>query len=571
MTESSTPFPKAGCTETMTRWPRRPAGEVVKRAFDLVVSGIGLFFLSPIFIYLACRIRKDSPGPVFYFGPRLGRGGKPFKIAKFRTMYEQPQSYTGPKVTAQDDRRITPLGRWMRDTKLNELPQLWNVLKGEMSLVGPRPEDPDIAAGWPEEVRREVLAVRPGVTSPASVLYRNEESLLHGGQVMDAYLSEILPSKLRLDQLYVRHHSFWGDLDILFWTVLVLLPQTRTRTLPEQRLFVGPVSRLMERHVRWFIVDTLVTFVAMVLAGLMWRAFEPLNIGVGPSLIVASGFAILFSLVNVLLGVNWIDWSQATATDAIDLLPGAGVATILALLFDYSYPIMSILYGGQFPELIKRPILPGGLITIAAMLAMVGFMTVRYRTRVVTGLATRWVNWRGTDDSTRERILLVGSGESGRYAAWLLSQGRYASAYRVIGFVDDDLYKADTRIQGLPVLGSRAQIAQIVAQEDIGVIVFAIHRISAEERQSLLEICRGTGAEVVVFPDIAATLSELRRVDRADHAINGTGHSAIVEPVSQPHSSLPNAAWLEQLDAAAQAGDVEAVREQIRVLKGKVE
>ena len=121
--------------------------------------------------------------------------------------------------------RITPLGQWLRETKINELPQLWNVLVGEMSIVGPRPEDPEIAESWPWDARREILSVRPGITSPTSVLYRDEEKMLKGDDVLDDYLQIVMPDKLRLDQLYVRNHRFLSDLDIIFWTLLVLLPQ----------------------------------------------------------------------------------------------------------------------------------------------------------------------------------------------------------------------------------------------------------------------------------------------------------------------------------------------------------
>jgi lipopolysaccharide/colanic/teichoic acid biosynthesis glycosyltransferase len=145
---------------------------------DIAVSLAALVVLAPFLGLIATAIRRDSPGPAFYRGARTGRGGKVFKILKFRTMYEMPASYSGPKVTAHDDPRVTPLGRWLRSTKLNELPQFWNVLMGEMSLVGPRPEDPTIVQNWPAPVRHEILSVRPGITSPASVLYRNEEALL---------------------------------------------------------------------------------------------------------------------------------------------------------------------------------------------------------------------------------------------------------------------------------------------------------------------------------------------------------------------------------------------------------
>ncbi len=107
---------------------------MIKRMFDFLTAIIGLILLSPIFLLLAWRIKRDSPGPVFYRGPRVGRNAKPFHILKFRTMYERPESYQGPRVTGQDDLRVTLFGKFLRDTKLNELPQLWNVLKGEMSL-----------------------------------------------------------------------------------------------------------------------------------------------------------------------------------------------------------------------------------------------------------------------------------------------------------------------------------------------------------------------------------------------------------------------------------------------------
>ncbi|HNZ14278.1 MAG TPA: sugar transferase, partial [Anaerolineaceae bacterium] len=117
----------------------------LRRTLDILAALGGLLFLAPFFAVIAIVIRRDSPGPVFYRGPRVGLHGKEFGILKFRTMYECPESYAGSAVTTSGDSRITPLGRWLRDSKINELPQLWNVLVGEMSLVGPRPEDPKLA------------------------------------------------------------------------------------------------------------------------------------------------------------------------------------------------------------------------------------------------------------------------------------------------------------------------------------------------------------------------------------------------------------------------------------------
>ena len=156
----------------------KPFNDFFKRTFDIIVALTVLVILAPFFGLIALAIKRETPGPVFYRGIRTGRGGECFSILNFRTMYETPESYAGPKVTAQDDNRITPFGHWLRNTKLNEIPQFWNVFKGDMSLVGPRPEDPTLAGEWPTKVAQELLPVRPGITSPASVMYRDEESML---------------------------------------------------------------------------------------------------------------------------------------------------------------------------------------------------------------------------------------------------------------------------------------------------------------------------------------------------------------------------------------------------------
>jgi lipopolysaccharide/colanic/teichoic acid biosynthesis glycosyltransferase len=554
----------------------------LKRVFDVLVACIGIVLLSPIFGYLLLRIKRDSPGPVFFRGRRVGLHGREFNILKFRSMYETPLSYQGSRITAQDDPRITPVGRWLRATKLNELPQLWNVLKGEMSLVGPRPEDPAIAASWPEDVRAEILSVRPGITSPASVLYHDEENQLLVGQVMDIYLDEILPSKLRLDQLYVRYRSFWSDLDILFWTVLVLLPQVSKYRPPEDKLFVGPVARLAQRHMSWFLVDTLITLTAMGITGLFWRSLGPLNVGWLPAFALALGFAFLFSLTNALLGVNRIDWSQSSAGDVLDLLPGAGLATLLALIFNYFYPLAlaALLYGGEITSWLTRPLLPPGLILMASTLALFGFVVVRYRSRLITGLATRWVSWRNVVSPAQERVLIIGGGETGRFASWILDQGRYAGAFHVIGFVDDDLHKQGTRIHGIRVLGQRAHIPDLVTRHDIGIIVFAIHNIPPGERRRLLDACSNTSARVVLFPDLPAAMNGLTHEQTPSIEMSQYPMGSVEKAKTSGRlpcnlclikiSPLKVDGWLAQLEATANDGDLQKLQEQIQGLRGQL-
>jgi lipopolysaccharide/colanic/teichoic acid biosynthesis glycosyltransferase len=193
---------------------------MLKRAFDVIVSAAALLVLSPVLVVLALAVKLESPGAVFYLGNRIGRGGQPFKLFKFRSMVSGADR-RGPGITTAGDARITRVGRVLRRTKLDELPQLLNVLRGEMSLVGPRPEDPRYVALYTPEQRR-VLEVRPGITSLASVRYRHEEQLLQGPDWEQTYITQVMPDKLAIDLDYVRAPSLRRDLGIIWQTVVAL-------------------------------------------------------------------------------------------------------------------------------------------------------------------------------------------------------------------------------------------------------------------------------------------------------------------------------------------------------------
>jgi lipopolysaccharide/colanic/teichoic acid biosynthesis glycosyltransferase len=190
----------------------------MNRAFDLPVALAGLILTSPLIAAAAIAVRLDSPGPAFYSGARAGRDGKPFRIHKLRTMRA---GATGPSITAGDDPRITPTGRFLRRTKIDELPQLLNVVKGEMSLVGPRPEDPEYVALYTPEQRR-LLSVRPGITGPAALAFADEETILSGGDGERRYVEQLMPRKLALELAYAEKATFTSDLAILLRTARVL-------------------------------------------------------------------------------------------------------------------------------------------------------------------------------------------------------------------------------------------------------------------------------------------------------------------------------------------------------------
>ena len=196
---------------------------MAKRLFDLLVSAAALLMLLPLMLAVALAIRINSPGPVFFRQQRVGRGGALFCIHKFRTMQVDAPNL-GPQVTLQRDARITRVGQALRHYRLDELPQLIDVLLGRMSLVGPRPEVPRFVAHYPIELKAQVLAVRPGITDPASLAHLDEAQLLAGSADPEkTYIELILPRKLALQAQYAASATLWTDLAVLVRTLRVLV------------------------------------------------------------------------------------------------------------------------------------------------------------------------------------------------------------------------------------------------------------------------------------------------------------------------------------------------------------
>lgn len=189
-----------------------------KRAFDIVVASLALVALAPVLALVAIAIRLDSPGPALFRQERVGKGFRPFRILKFRTMVVDAPKLGGPLTAGDHDPRITRTGRFLRATKLDELPQLINVLRGDMSFVGPRPEMAKYVESFRSDYQK-LLSVRPGITDPSSLRYRNEGSLLAAAADPEAlYLESILPDKIRLSGDYVDSLSFTSDLVLIAHT-----------------------------------------------------------------------------------------------------------------------------------------------------------------------------------------------------------------------------------------------------------------------------------------------------------------------------------------------------------------
>jgi len=192
---------------------------MAKRLLDILLSALGLLLLSPLLLVIALWVKLDSPGPALFRQQRIGRHGKPFAIHKFRTMRVDAPAQ-GPQITIGADPRITRSGAILRRYKLDELPQLWDVLRGAMSLVGPRPEVARYVALYPDDLRQLVLSVRPGITDLASIEYRDEGAVLaRSSDPERSYVEEVMPAKLALAAQYVRTQSLAGDLRLILRTI----------------------------------------------------------------------------------------------------------------------------------------------------------------------------------------------------------------------------------------------------------------------------------------------------------------------------------------------------------------
>ena len=207
-----------------------------KRFFDFIISLIVLIIFSPFFLILAILIKKDSKGPVFYRQVRIGKDEKPFRIFKFRTMVNNADK-SGVTSTKEDDIRITKMGKFIRKHNLDELAQFINVLKGEMSIVGPRPEIPYYVNMFTEE-EKIILSVKPGITDWACIWNPDQDNLLRKSDDLNRdYFEKVRPEKIRLQLKYVREHSFWIDFKIMLMTLKVHLFETIIEILRRKREF----------------------------------------------------------------------------------------------------------------------------------------------------------------------------------------------------------------------------------------------------------------------------------------------------------------------------------------------
>ena len=462
---------------------------MLKRTLDILASALGLVLLAPVLLVVALLIKLDSTGPVFFRQVRVGRYGQPFRIFKFRTM-AQVQAPSAPQLTVAADARITRVGHWLRRSKLDELPQLIDVLRGTMSLVGPRPEVPRYVEHYPDESRERVLSVRPGITDFASVHYRNEGELLaRAADPEREYIDVILPSKLRYAMHYVDNVSVADDLRVLgltLRTVFVPSMPTPRRWLAMNdskvwgRLDAAMSSLHPQRGLFAAVADAATVLVCWHLTYLFRLGVERYQPG-RPWYddYVSFGVVAAYLACLALLGVGRGIWRYF----GFDDLKRITLACVIAGLLSAVAVLMAQLSGVARAVLLLHP-----LFCIAAL------SIVRMVYRMVWEQARSQVN--GQHGEPR-RAIVLGAGEAARR---LIAGIHLRDGWTVLAMLDDDPAKRGSRIGGIPVLGPLADLALPHIHAEATHVIVAMPGATAEQRAQAVAVAREAGLLVLTVP-----------------------------------------------------------------------
>lgn len=467
-----------------------------KRAFDVVAAAVGLAILTPILVLCALLVRLTSSGPIFFRQVRVGRYGRDFKVFKFRTMREGSEAL-GVAVVVPGDRRVTVIGRLLRRTKLDELPQLLNVLRGEMSLVGPRPRVPEeVNLGDPEE--QTLLSVRPGLTSYASVYHRMEADYCARQDNPQAVHRElILPQKSYLDLEYVSNLSLGLDLKlILLTTLLVFIPgKARPEAVRFFQLRISPYSRAAQMAME------LGVFVAAVWVA-YWLRFEGQMSDFHRFQMLA--FLVLIPAArwatNLAFGIYNMIWRYVTLMDAALLALSLGAVSAILVFLRIILPA-----GVPTAHVFQMPL---GVIAMEYFLALGGGLGLRALRRALYVLDHRY---QPLPETGRRRILILGAGLSG--AGIALDMARYPHL-QVVGFVDDDATKQGCLIAGFRVMGSSQEIRELMRKNGVTDLIVCARSVAPERLGRVQEACEALGVSVHVIPTVDQLLGSGRRGPR---------------------------------------------------------
>ncbi|WP_447603628.1 polysaccharide biosynthesis protein [Nitrospira sp. Nam80] len=480
---------------------------MIKRIFDLLFAALALAVAFPLFVVIGMLIRLDSPGPIFFRQVRVGRGLRPFSIYKFRTMVIDASS-KGGLLTVGEDTRVTKIGRVLRRYKLDELPQLVNILKGDMSFVGPRPEIRRYVEAFLTDYS-EILSVRPGLTDLASIQFFDEAAVLaRAGNADEEYLRAVLPEKIRLARLYLRHASFSFDLAIIGQTLLRLagLPAA-LYDLPELRSSGAGMwnwrATIPTWIIRWRRPIVIALDIGMiVLANYLafWLRFDGeiphheyrLFIELLPWLVAIRSSAFIFFKLNEGL------WRYTSIWDLQNIISGVLLST--AAFYGLVYGVMGLT---SYPR---------SILIIDALL-LIGFVT---GIRLPFRLLKEQCIYRH-----KKKVLIIGAGDTGeRIVREMKTNG--ASVYEPVGFIDDEATLLSKRIHGVQVCGTRRDLPRILTEKRAEEVILALSHAGPSMLRDIISALEPFKVSIKTLPSVhelindRSAVSQMRSVALAD-------------------------------------------------------
>lgn len=455
-------------------------GVLAKHSVDFVLALLGVLCVLPVLILVAICVKLDSPGPVFFRQKRVGRKGKLFEIVKFRTMVQGAYSM-GSRLTVKRDPRITRLGKLLRWSKIDELPQLFNVLRGEMSLIGPRPEDPHFVKLYTPAQRR-VLALRPGIVGPSQIQGRDEvEDYPEGIKDTERYYVEhILPAKLQRDLDYVRTATFWSDMVLLVRGV-------------------------------W------ITLRGAIRAKYLWRRRRRVAL-MGADIVLSVGSYALAMLIR-------FDWQWPRADFIVQtMILVALIRPVLLVYFGAYQGILS--YFGLWDAVALFKAVSAGSIAVAGVTYFVGaqqhprsVFVIDWALLLLMLTGSRYVLriWaRGHSrrrSHLRENAIIVGASHGGEQISRALMDDP-ASGYRPVGFIDESQERWGSRIHGVKVLGGNAELHLALSANGVRVVFVCLSDLDEATAREVADICAAAKVECRMVP----ALSDLLHADTATRA-----------------------------------------------------
>lgn len=466
---------------------------MAKRALDIIVSAAALLLTAPLLLVIGLLVSLDSRGPLFFRHRRMGHGGVPFAMLKFRTMVVGAERM-GARLTLKRDPRVTRIGQLLRWLKLDELPQLINVLIGDMSLIGPRPEDPYFRRFYgPPDLK--VLSVRPGILGPGQIQGRDEQELFPDN-VMDPeafYVEHILPDKLAVDRRYVETATLWGDLRLLARGALAVVATSLKASFLRRNV---KRASLLASDLGLIAVAYLTAFFVHFGFDIGWHAAEVLARTLGLLLIVRPLFLVYYGLY--------------VRTPRFFSLPDA-IALVKAVTLG-SAAVVALTFLSGLQEHSRAVFIEEWSLT----LVLLGGLRLGLRNRA-----------RGAHRGSRRRALIAGAGEE----AALLAQGLLrGSSVEPVALIDENARRWGSMIHGLTVLGGEGQIGPARATHGVETVLIAASDTRPEWQQGVLAECARLGIECRMIPAFRDLLTRsVVEVPSRTEAVHA-GHAIVAVP-----------------------------------------